>query len=175
MAIKGVVVAFFFFSLVLAKAQPYTAQLLKGSVTCLDCPTTSDLSGVQILVKCDKVKKLSVAYTEEDGNFQTNLPSDGQKSVNPSSCMAKIMGGSYLLYVSARNSIIPVANARDSSGIFTTSKPLSFYKSCPLKGKCQGKDKGFASSKTVDLPLPREWGLAPSSYYIPFFPIIGIP
>ncbi|KHN27637.1 hypothetical protein glysoja_026204 [Glycine soja] len=53
--------------------------------------------------------------------------------------------------------------------------------------KCEGvknlamattEDKGFfkfGSSKSFDLPLPREWGLAPSSFYVPFFPIIGIP
>ncbi|KAI3450726.1 hypothetical protein Pfo_007391 [Paulownia fortunei] len=132
-------------------------------------------SGVQVLVKCDKVKKLAVAYTEEDGTFETELPSDnGPKSTNPSNCMAKIMGGPHLIYTSAKNSLIPIAKAKES-GHFTTSKPLSFYKTCPLKGKCGAKDMGFGSSKTVDLPLLREWGLAPSSYYVPFFPIIGIP
>lgn len=121
------------------------------------------------------MKKLGVAYTEEDGTFETELPSDGPKSTSPSNCMAKIMGGPHQLYVSTKNSLIPIAKSKEESGHFTTSKPLSFYKSCPLKGKCEAKDMGFASSKTVDLPLPREWGLAPSSYYIPFIPIIGIP
>lgn len=122
------------------------------------------------MVKCDKVKKLGMVYTEEDGGFTTELPSDGGSS--SSNCMAKIMGGPQQLYISAENSIVPIANAKET---FTTSRPLSFYKSCPLKGRCEAKDMGFASSKTVDFPLPREWGLAPSSYYIPFIPIIGIP
>ncbi|KAK6119874.1 hypothetical protein DH2020_046366 [Rehmannia glutinosa] len=174
MAINRAVVFALFFTLALAKAEIYTAQLLKGSITCLDCPNGSDLSGVQVLVKCDKVKKLAMAYTEKDGTFQTELPSDGPKSANPSNCMAKIMGGPHLLYTSTKNSLIPIAKSKEL-GHFTTSKPLSFYKTCPSKGKCGGKDLGFASSKTVDLPLPREWGLAPSSYYIPFIPIIGIP
>ncbi|GFP92264.1 hypothetical protein PHJA_001370500 [Phtheirospermum japonicum] len=173
MAINRVVVVLFF-AFALAKAE---LQTLKGSVTCLDCPQVYDLSGIQVLVKCDKVKKLAMAYTEGDGTFQTEPPSDGpDSSTNPSNCMAKIMGGPQLIYTSAKDSLIPFAKSKDSShNYFTLSKPLSFYKTCPLKGKCGGNDMGFGSSKTVDLPLPREWGLAPSSYYIPFVPIIGIP
>lgn len=131
---------------------------------------------LQVLVKCDKVKKLAMAYTEEDGSFTTELPSDGGSTpASSSNCMAKIMGGPHQLYISADNSIIPIANAKETPGHFTTSRPLDFYKSCPPKGRCEAKDNGFASSKTVDVPFPREWGLAPSSYYIPFIPIIGIP
>ncbi|EYU26724.1 hypothetical protein ABFS82_04G210300 [Erythranthe guttata] len=175
------VVAFLFIVTTLALAtadEPYNSQLLKGSVACVDCPQDFDLSGVQVLVKCDKVKKLAVTYTQEDGTFITELPSDEPtKSENPSNCMAKIMGGPHQLFVSTKDAFAPViANARESSGsLFTTAKPLGFYSTCPLKGKCIAKDNGFASSKTVDFPLPREWGLAPSSYYIPFIPIIGIP
>lgn len=129
-------------------------------------------TGIQVLVKCDKVKKLSMTYTEEDGAFQTELPSDGPKSASPSNCMAKIMGGPYQLFTQMSNSVAQITKSNQE---FTTSKPLSFYKSCPVKAKCGNKDMGFASSKTVDLPLPREWGFAPTSYYIPFVPIIGIP
>lgn len=132
-------------------------------------------TGVQVLVKCDKVKKLAAAYTEADGTFRAELPSDGPISTKPVNCMAKIMRGPHQLYVSAKDSLIPIAKAKEAGHLFTTSRPLSFYSWCPSKGKCGARDTGFASSKTVDLPLPREWGLAPSSYYIPFIPIIGIP
>lgn len=127
-------------------------------------------TGIQILVKCDKLKKFAVAYTEEDGSFETELPSNDQKSSNPLNCIAKIMGGPKQLYTTSKNYVAVVSKANEPNH-FTTSKPLSFNKSCPLKGKC-----GVGASKTVDLPLPKEWGLAPSSYYIyPFIPIIGIP
>ncbi|KAG8387477.1 hypothetical protein BUALT_Bualt02G0025300 [Buddleja alternifolia] len=178
MATRKVLIALFFFFFTLALANAEIRKVLKGSVICgFDCNHSSDLSGIQVLVKCDKVKKLAVTYTEEDGSFVTGLPSDSDElksTNNPINCMAKIMGGPYQLYISSKNSITPIVEAKESSH-FTTAKPLKFYKSCPLEGKCGGKDKGFASSKTVDLPLPREWGLAPSSYYIPFIPIIGIP
>ncbi|PIN20730.1 hypothetical protein CDL12_06582 [Handroanthus impetiginosus] len=173
MAMTRVMVAFFFF-LALAQAELHAGLVLKGSVACLDCPSNSDLSGLQVLVKCDKVKKLAMTYSKEDGTFETQLPTDASKSTDPLTCKAKIMGGPQQLYTSAVNSVIPVTKAKESDH-FTTSKPLDFYLSCPVKGRCEGKDMGFGSSKTVDLPLPREWGLAPSSYYVPFFPIIGIP
>ncbi|XP_057806539.1 uncharacterized protein LOC131021384 [Salvia miltiorrhiza] len=165
-------------ALVNAEHELYSSQVLEGSVNCLDCPRGSDLSGLQVLVKCDKVKKLAMAYTEEDGSFTTALPSDGDAAAAaaPSNCMAKIMGGPQQLYISGKDSVVKIANAKEKgAGHFTTSTPLTFYKSCPAKGRCGGKDMGFASSKTVDVPLPREWGLAPSSYYVPFIPIIGIP
>ncbi|KAH6773024.1 hypothetical protein C2S52_004125 [Perilla frutescens var. hirtella] len=174
MAIARVLLAFVL-TFALARADDelhHTARLLKGSVTCLDCPKPSDLSGIQVLVKCEKVKKLAMSYTEEDGSFTAELPSDGE--VSSTNCAAKIMGGPHQLYTSAHNSVVAIASAKET---FTTSRPLSYYKSCPSKERasCEGKDMGFASSKTVDLPLPREWGLAPSSYYVPFIPIIGIP
>ncbi|KAG6436416.1 hypothetical protein SASPL_101314 [Salvia splendens] len=162
----------FFLAFSLVKPQP-----LQGSVRCLDCPLNSDLSGLQVLVKCDKVKKLAMAYTEEDGGFTTELPSDGTgtATATPSNCMAKMMGGPHQLYISNKDSVVAITSAKEKGGHFTTATPLTFYKACPEKGRCGGKDNGFASSKTVDVPLPREWGLAPSSYYVPFIPIIGIP
>ncbi|CAA0810699.1 Pollen Ole e 1 allergen and extensin family protein [Striga hermonthica] len=172
MAIERVLVAIFL-ALALAKGeQTYAGQVLKGSITCLDCPKTYDLSGIQVLIKCDRIKKLTMAYTEQDGTFETDLPSDGPKSSSPSHCMARIMGGPQLIYSSKKDSIVPISKV---GPYFATSRPLSFYKKCPVRGKCSAQNNGLGSSKTVDLPLPREWGLAPSSYYLPFFPIIGIP
>ncbi|CAA2981732.1 uncharacterized protein LOC111381278 [Olea europaea var. sylvestris] len=165
-----------FFTVALAKIELSSCHVLKGSVTCLDCKSHYDLSAIQVLVKCANVKKLAAAYTEEDGTFETELPSDSSASPK---CLAKIMAGPHQLYTSRKNSVSTIVKA-DGSGYYTTHKSLNFYKSCPLTLKNNGKciaasNKDFGASKIVDLPLPREWGLAPTSYYFPYLPIIGIP
>lgn len=128
-------------------------------------------------MKCDKVKKLAVATTEDSGAFQVDLPSDSEKTPNPLNCLAKLLGGPVMLYVSKKNMVSKVVKGKDSKS-FAISTPLAFSVSFPATlmkdGKCNPAAK-FGSSKTVDLPLPKEWGLAPSSYYVPFFPIIGVP
>ncbi|KAD3337131.1 hypothetical protein E3N88_32651 [Mikania micrantha] len=149
-------------------------HLLKTSVTCLDCPTNSDLAGIRILIKCNQVKNLAMATTNEHGVFETQLPS--------SNCQAKILGGPKQLYISKKTMVTSIMKVQETDS-YTTSQPLSFYTSCPLSqnhdGKCGTHNDAIGnkigSSKTVDLPLPKEWGLAPSSYYVPFVPIIGIP
>ncbi|WJZ89937.1 hypothetical protein VitviT2T_009120 [Vitis vinifera] len=167
------VIAPLFFALVLATIDLSTCHVMKGSVTCLDCHRHHDFSGIKVLVKCDRVKKLAMATTEADGSFKTNLPSDTQTSSPPLNCLAKLLGGPNQLYAFRKNTVSKIVKARDDSS-YTISTPLSFSTTCPssVKGAKYGE---FGSSKTVDLPLPPEWGLAPSSYYIPFFPIIGIP
>ncbi|EPS71447.1 hypothetical protein M569_03316, partial [Genlisea aurea] len=150
-------------------------SVVKGSVSCADCKPGSDLSGIQVLMKCDGVKKLSMAYTDTRGRFQADLPSDAAPPPPSSNCMAKIMGGPYQLYVKASEASVPVSRTQRRAGVFAVSKPMSFVRDCPAGGNCGAKDAGFVSSDTVGLPLPKEWGLAPSSYYIPFVPIIGIP
>ncbi|KAJ9558906.1 hypothetical protein OSB04_013520 [Centaurea solstitialis] len=161
-------------ALALSMVEFSTSHLLKSSVTCLDCVTSSDLAGIKILVKCKDVKNLAMATTNEYGVFETQLPS--------SNCEAKIMGGPKQLYISRKTMVTSITEVRETDS-YTTSQPLSFYTSCPLSethdGKCGAQNdavgRKIGSSKTVDLPLPREWGLAPSSYYVPFVPIIGIP
>ncbi|GJR87764.1 hypothetical protein Tco_0211775 [Tanacetum coccineum] len=127
---------------------------------------------INILVKCDHVKNSVMATTNEHGAFETQLPS--------SNCQAKILGGPKQLYVSRKNMITSIMNVHETDS-YTTSQPLSIYTSCPLSknGKCGTQNdavgRNIGSSKTIDVPLPKEWGLAPSSYYVPFLPIIGIP
>lgn len=105
--------------------------------------------------------------TNDHGAFETQLPSNN--------CQAKILGGPKQLYVSRKTMVTNIMKV-DETDSYTTSQPLSFYTSCPLSQNHEGKcGTPNDASKTVDLPLPREWGLAPSSYYIPFMPIIGIP
>nr|XP_043610610.1 uncharacterized protein LOC122582304 [Erigeron canadensis] len=174
MATRMTIAPLVIFALALSMVEYSSCHLLKSSVTCLDCPTDYDLAGIKILVKCKQVKNLAMATTNEHGAFETKLPS--------SNCQAKILGGPKQLYVSKKTMItnIKIVQERDS---YTTSQPLTFYTSCPLSqnkdGKCGARNdavgESFGSSKTIDLPFPREWGLAPSSYYVPMLPIIGIP
>lgn len=172
MAAKMIITRLVLFALALSMVEFSMCHLLKSSVTCLDCPTGSNLAGINILVKCDHVKNSVMATTNEHGAFETQLPS--------SNCQAKILGGPKQLYVSRKNMVTSIMNVHETDS-YTTSQPLSFYTSCPLSqnGKCGTQNnavgRNIGSSKTIDIPLPKEWGLAPSSYYVPFMPIIGIP
>ncbi|KAE8700219.1 putative Integrase, catalytic region [Hibiscus syriacus] len=167
MALGVVITAALVFVWAVARVQPSTCHVLDAKFSCLDCKHYYDFSGIKVAVKCDKVKKLATATAEENGAFRVELPLDNSNGNPPTSldCLARIIGGPNQLYGEKKNTVsnvVKVSNGGVNS--YTTATPLSFSTSCPL-----------ASSKTVDLPLPREWGLAPSSYYVPFFPIIGIP
>ncbi|CAN4100777.1 unnamed protein product [Withania somnifera] len=163
-------------TLVLASTLHFSScYVLKGSVTCLDCNKHIDLSGIKVSVKCSKVKTLTMATTEEDGSFETSLPFDSN-STPTNKCYAKILGGPNQLFVSRKERDPTIVKAQEDDNSYTISNPLKFYRKCPLSnmndnGKCQE----FGSSKTIDLPVPTEWGLAPTSYYVPFIPIIGVP
>ncbi|KAG9128962.1 hypothetical protein Leryth_014741 [Lithospermum erythrorhizon] len=137
--------------------------------------------GIKVQVKCDHVKKLSTSTTEQDGSFKIDdLPADHPSSID---CIAKIIGAPNQLYISRRNqySTIVKVLGDDKHYYYTLFKPLNFYKSNPYeqnrntKNIIGGKNSQFGSSKTFDVPVPREWGIAPTSYYFPFVPIIGIP
>uniref|UniRef100_A0A803R3D8 Uncharacterized protein n=2 Tax=Cannabis sativa TaxID=3483 RepID=A0A803R3D8_CANSA len=115
-----------------------------------------------------------MATTENNGFFETEIPTDKKTPPKPLNCLAKLLGGPNQLYASSKTMVSQLVQTNDQ---YTISTPLSFYNSCPstiTQAKCEANKK-WDSSKTVDLPLPPQWGLAPSSYYIPFFPIIGIP
>ncbi|XP_059300341.1 uncharacterized protein LOC132052707 [Lycium ferocissimum] len=157
-----------FIILALVSFQFSYSYVLKGSVTCLDCKQHTDLSGIKVSVKCSQVKTLAMATTKEDGSFGTNLPSDSTNK-----CYAKILGGPNQLFVSRKEIDPTIVKAQEDDNSYTISKPLKFYTRCPLSNN--GKCHEFGSSKTIDLPVPKEWGLAPTSYYLPFIPIIGIP
>lgn len=123
------------------------------------------------------MKKAIVATTTKDGTFETDLPRDSSTTTPTSphsrNCLAKILGGPSLLFTSGKKTNAIVAKVKGHD-YYTNVEPLNFYSSCPPD--CASRDdKAFGSSKTIDIPLPREWGLAPSSYYFPFVPIIGIP
>ncbi|CAH9094018.1 unnamed protein product [Cuscuta epithymum] len=169
---QTLITALFIMTLGLACGTHFTASfVIKGSVSCMDCVSHHDISGIMVSVKCDEGKKLAtVAFTKEDGSFETTLTSN--PPVSAASCRAKILGGAQQLYVHKTTSESKIIKSLGPSP-YTTSEPLRFYTECPNK-KCGAPgDLVFGSSKTID--LPKEWGLAPTSYYMPFIPIIGIP
>ncbi|KAM7522575.1 hypothetical protein LguiA_012477 [Lonicera macranthoides] len=171
-----------FLALVLlaARVELSTSHELKGSVTCLDCQDHHDnhISDIKVLVQCSHVKNPAMATTEEDGSFSVDLPMGPTTSMTPSSdCLARIIGGPHQLYSPKKNAFSRIVRGAHNPDIYTLATPLSFYTSCPSsqidhQGKCGAT---IGSSKTVDIPIPKEWGLAPTSYYVPFVPIIGIP
>ncbi|KAL1823850.1 hypothetical protein ACET3Z_010628 [Daucus carota] len=57
-----------------ARADHSTAQVFKGSVSCLDCKKDYDFSGIKVALKCKQAKKLSITMTEKEGSFKTALP-----------------------------------------------------------------------------------------------------
>ncbi|KAF2321604.1 hypothetical protein GH714_000617 [Hevea brasiliensis] len=165
-------VAVLLFAVVLSGIfQLSTCQVLKGNLTCLDCSSHYDFSGIKVLVKCANVKRLAASTTKSQGSFEVELPSgsSSRTSTTPLNCLAKLIGGSSQIYASRKNMVSKIVKIQDSSS-YTISTPLVFSTTSPV-----GKLKNIGSSKTIDLPVPREWGLAPSSFYTPFFPIIGIP
>ncbi|XP_010271608.1 PREDICTED: uncharacterized protein LOC104607635 [Nelumbo nucifera] len=173
-----------FFALVLIFAlsgvEPSACHQVKGSVSCLDCTHHESLSGLKVVVKCDKVKKLSMATTDNTGSFETELPTDS--SVPSSNCLAKLLGGPRQLCSYKKNLVSKIVKAHETDA-YTISTPLNFYTSCSQESKNPSSPSSssstqtpeIGSSKTINIPLPPEWGLAPSSYYFPFLPIIGIP
>ncbi|XP_054814052.1 uncharacterized protein LOC129314595 [Prosopis cineraria] len=163
------------FALALASTFDLAAsQVLKAKVSCFDCTTPNNnhqsLSEIKVSVKCENVRKAVVASTEEDGSFKVELPRDPKNSAaSDVKCVAKLLGGPNQLYASEKDKASLIVKTTEAN-TYTISTPLGFLTSCPQNKLCK-----FGSSETIDIPLPPEWGFAPSSYYIPFFPIIGIP
>lgn len=124
-------------------------------------------------MKCDNTEKLWTAITEDDGSFE--VAAEIPTSESRPDCLAKILGGPHPIYASRKTMVSQVVKkSQEKEGsYYTTLTPLVIYSSCPEKS-CSSED-ALGSSKTVNLPLPIEWGLAPSSYYFPFVPIIGVP
>ncbi|VFQ94137.1 unnamed protein product [Cuscuta campestris] len=158
------------------------SHVVRGTVSCIDCDDNADghqyhLSGIMVSVKCGGGKQGTVATTKEDGSFETTTTSHNSQS---GGCHAKILGGAHQIYVpketseeAAKTTAEPPA--RHGGGSYTIVEPLRFYSRCPNK-KCEAAaGSEFGSSKPIDLPDPSEWGLAPTTDYMPFIPIIGIP
>ncbi|XP_038895206.1 uncharacterized protein LOC120083500 [Benincasa hispida] len=168
-----------FLLLVLAPTHLAQSNTLKAKISCLDCQSNYDLSGNLIMVMCERVKNLTMAITKADGSFETPLPSDVasvdfEAAGSSPKCIAKLVGGAHQLFASRKDmasTIIKKTNFK----FFTIATPLKFS-TCKENKKCKAMKKDFIEdSKTIDLPLPPEWGFPPTSYYFPVLPIIGIP
>ncbi|XP_057731255.1 uncharacterized protein LOC130946509 [Arachis stenosperma] len=174
MAFAHQVVTALVFVLVLTKVDPSACQLVKGKVSCNDCTHQNyDFSGIKVSVKCEGVKRVAMATTQDNGTFKVDLPFHQHNNNFMKKCQAKIIGGPNHIYARKKNQVSEIVMKGKEVKL---SSPLSFFKECPQQHieYCNA----FASSKTFDFdfPFPPEWGLAPSSYYFPyFFPIIGIP
>ncbi|GAB4859797.1 hypothetical protein Ancab_011277 [Ancistrocladus abbreviatus] len=161
----------------LTSIQPSACHVVKSSVSCIDCDRHYDLSGISVMIKCDRVKKLGITTTKLDGSFDAELPLDS--SLTPASnCQAKVLGGPEQLYALEENKGSKVVMEPGQSNAYTTVAPLMVAKSCSSfrkYGKCVSPNGNLGSSKTIDLPIPPEYGLPPTSLYFPVIPIIGIP
>lgn len=118
--------------------------------------------GIAVSVSCSHINTRFTVTTDKKGEFMSELPSRIE-----SNCEAELKGSFKQLYASKNNVKSKIVNLGGEK--YGLSSKLIFLKSCP---RSLGS---FGASKTVDLPIPPEWGLAPTSYYVPFFPIIGIP
>jgi len=129
-------------------------------------------SGIMVAVKCEGVKKVAAATTEEKGFFKVDLPRDHEKALSEK-CLARLLGGPNQLYATEKNQVSEIVKEKEKN-TYTISTPLSFLRSCPKNTECKVTDKQFSSSK-LDLPLPPGWGLPPNSFHLPFFPLFDSP
>ncbi|CAH2060941.1 unnamed protein product [Thlaspi arvense] len=162
MALRLSFLTLFLFAAALSSCLMVSASLVEGKVSCFDCPNDYDYSGIMVSVSCSHTETRFTASTDKKGEFMSELPSR-----DTSNCEAELQGSFKQLYAATKaikSKIVKLEG--DKYGL---SSKLIFLRSSP---RSLGS---FGSSKTVDLPVPREWGLAPTSYYFPFFPIIGIP
>ncbi|KAJ4910917.1 Pollen Ole e 1 allergen and extensin family protein [Raphanus sativus] len=172
MANQAAVAAFFLFVLaVFSNFELSASTLVIGKVSCLDCHSDFDFSGVKFLLKCDGEKKPITAMAASDGTFRSVLPTTDKKhSMN---CLAKILGGPEQLYAHKHNMVSELVKSKHDTKVLITSNPLSFSLSCP---KPTGDNVGnmIGDSKTVNFPGTGGFGFPPASFF-PFLPIIGIP
>ncbi|KAI5412472.1 uncharacterized protein LOC127083281 [Lathyrus oleraceus] len=167
------VITSLFFALTLARIDPSACQVVKGKVTCIDCTQDYDFSGIKVSMKCEGMENMAVATTENDGSFMVDLSTYHTKPVSDN-CHVKLLGGPSNLYASRKNQFSQIVKDKEENS-YTTSTTLSFFTSCPQNTECTDENNQFGSSKTYNFPMPSQWGLAPTSFYLPFFPIIGIP
>ncbi|KAK2370073.1 hypothetical protein P8452_57494 [Trifolium repens] len=173
MAFVHVIIALLF-ALALARIDPSSCQMVNGKVSCNDCTQDYDFSGIKVSMKCEGVKNLTMATTQHDGSFIVDLSTYPPKP-SYDNCHVKILGGPYNIYATRKNQFSQIVKDKEGNS-YTISTPLSFFTSCPKNKECKvEKNNEFGSSKTINFPFPPAWGLAPSSYYLPFLPIIGIP
>ncbi|CAN6439185.1 unnamed protein product [Victoria cruziana] len=148
--------------------------VVTGSVSCPHCTSGDQLQGLGVVVGCGRDGQVGGALTNDSGWFKVNMRRPGLlQSAAP--CYAMLVSGPRRrCRFKDGHSMARVVDGRLTS-------PLTFSPaSCvgePSQGLGPASIRGaeLGDSKTIDLPLPREWGLPPTSYYT--FPVIpiGIP
>ncbi|KAL9264142.1 hypothetical protein AKJ16_DCAP14433, partial [Drosera capensis] len=153
-------------------------SVVKAFVSCMDCGRGHDLSGIRAVMECNNGNKLATATTTKDGVFEAHLPLDPKPPIMVSICLVKLLGANEQFYALKKNMVSEIAMAEDNTDVYTTVTPLTISRSCSSvgrSGKCRLQGHELSSSKTVNLPVPSVYGLPPTSFYVPLFPIIGIP
>ncbi|KAJ0976701.1 hypothetical protein J5N97_012175 [Dioscorea zingiberensis] len=165
-----------------------TGTVLKGSVSCLDCTSHQDLSGVKVAVSCSHTSKVVSTLTNKEGHFEAELPSSSSSSSSSSpKCIATLLGAKVQLCAFRKDMVSKVIRPQTSSNSYILTTPLNFFTtSCTTRvnGAMHGKlaDDGSSSSSSSsspstpdNIPQPYPWGLPPPSIFYRFLPIIGIP
>ncbi|KAL9257976.1 S40-7-like protein [Drosera capensis] len=153
-------------------------SVVRASVSCMDCAHGYDLSGIRVVMECNNGNILATATTNKDGIFEAHLPLDPKPPIMVSICLVKLLGANEQFYALKKNMVSQIAMVENNASVYTTATPLTISKSCSSvarSGKCRLQGHELSSSKTVNLPVPSMYGLPPTSFYAPLFPIIGIP
>ncbi|ERN07100.1 uncharacterized protein LOC18435316 [Amborella trichopoda] len=165
-----------------------SAHVVEDQISCLDC-TKHQAHGVGLVIKCDSEKPI-LAVTDRTGSFKAEITTSKTSAPLEDTCYASLLGPRNKLCSFKNNQASKFVKSAKyhkdpSSSYYALFTPLSFSSSdCVSMANRKikpdfkvedTKQDGSKSSKTIDLPVPREWGLAPTSYY--FYPIIpiGIP
>ncbi|XP_039124922.1 uncharacterized protein LOC120261204 [Dioscorea cayenensis subsp. rotundata] len=164
------------------------ALLLKGSVSCLDCTSLQDFSGVKVAVSCSHTSQVVSTLTNKKGEFEVKLPSSSSSSSSSSAkCIATLLGGKVQLCAYRKDMVSKLVKPQGStSNSFVLTTPLNFFTtSCPSRTvhaptmyeKLDDHDRSSSSSPSTpeNIPQPYPWGLPPPCYFCHFLPIIGIP
>ncbi|KAM0939794.1 hypothetical protein DsansV1_C19g0157181 [Dioscorea sansibarensis] len=160
--------------------------LLKGSVSCLDCTSLQDLSGVKVAVSCSHTGQVISSLTNKKGEFEVKLPSSSSSSPK---CVATLLGCKVQLCAFRKDMVSKLVKPQGSpSNSFVLTTPLNFFStSCPsrtvhaptMHQKLDDHDRSSSSSSSPstpdNIPQPYPWGLPPPCYFCHFLPIIGIP
>ncbi|XP_020573394.1 uncharacterized protein LOC110019875 [Phalaenopsis equestris] len=161
---------------------------LSGSVSCMDCSPSHDLSGISLAVNCGGQKTQSYALTNINGQFLISVPNPPPP---PSDCSVNLLGARTQLCGfknSITSKIIAInSSIKSSNSSYALQTPLAFFTSCQKiieqakLEKTNGANNGGGAglrARGPQSPPAEGFGLPPLPpliYVFPFIPIIGIP
>ncbi|KAM0835205.1 hypothetical protein ACQ4PT_063087 [Festuca glaucescens] len=177
---------FLLVAVVLAQLGGLSCQTLRGSVACLDCPASHDLSGVVVAVQCRGVEGDSAAQTDGGGSFGVAMP-----EAPVSGCAARVLGGTGQLCAPQSITVARIVAGREP-GSYALGSRLAVFTRCGALAATMaatgGGEKQPPPTTAPRLPSPPArsaprvgrnsppYGLGiPLIYVFPFIPIIGIP